>query len=197
MMLLSPSEGDDLMGTDCELAKISQVRAFWAEDRLIVSATGDVPETCWEVTIQKSLITVWPPEFAVERCRNEMVCLRVVTPYSASAEFEMGTQPNSIVVHHSGGSANVDVEQIPTVELFPSSHADEGGDFDEAVGMSGSMSFDEAFADGIRHLPRWEPSNPDEMSSVEVTGIGGWFGGFAGFRHLVIRVRRRKSMAPD
>jgi hypothetical protein len=61
---------------------------------------------------------------------------------------------------------------------------------DEATGHSRSLSFDEAFADAIAHLPALEGNHPDTMETVTVVEIGGLFGGMAGLRNLYVRVRR-------
>jgi hypothetical protein len=186
------------MAAECEAATRQKAAAFWLGDGVLITASGETPESCWDVTIEKSLLTVWPPEFALVQCRTQGLCLEVMTPFTVSEFFNMNERPNSVVLHWRDGHDDLTVEDIPTQQLVPFGPADAGRevagpDVDEAVGMSRRMSFDDAFADAINRLPRWTASHPDEMSVVAVVEIGAWYGGIAGFNHLVVRVRRRKS----
>ena len=61
---------------------------------------------------------------------------------------------------------------------------------DVATGYSRKLSFDEAFADAIAHLPELEPEHPDTLETVRVVEIGALFGGLAGLHRLYVRVSR-------
>ncbi len=65
-----------------------------------------------------------------------------------------------------------------------------------AMGYSESFSFDEAFMNAIHALPEDNsPVYPDKMTVVRVVEIGARFGGFAGFNHMYVRVRREADPA--
>lgn len=66
----------------------------------------------------------------------------------------------------------------------------------EAIGHSESFSFDEAFKNALYALPEdTTPMYPDKMEAVRVVEIGARFGGFAGFNHLYVRIRREADPA--
>lgn len=57
----------------------------------------------------------------------------------------------------------------------------------EVTGCSTSLSFDEAFADALKQVPN--SGMADGMKTLQVTEIGGRFGGFAGFHELYVKVK--------
>jgi hypothetical protein len=143
--------------------------------------------------IWESPLAVWPPEFVLGRCRSDVVCPEVITPYSTSEYFATGARPDQVIVHDRSGRREVAIEDIPTDTLFASTEVTEG-EFDEAVGLSGNFSFDEAFRDAMAKLPKRNPS-PDEMVTIVIVQIGAWLGGIAGFHHLFVRLRQPRREA--
>lgn len=180
-----------------ELAKREWIRAYWQRGQLLLVARGTVPEPCYEVGIDRNVLTDSPTEFILYRWRTALVCPDVVVPFTTFESFPLETQPDSVVVHHEDGRDDLTIndDESPSfaaAELTPL-RALAGGEaegFYEATGMSATMSFDEAFSDAVSRLPEWPPSMPDELSTVTVSEIGAWFGGIAGFHHLVVTVRR-------
>jgi hypothetical protein len=171
----------------CVPASAEKVRAFWIGDGILISAQGTLPTPCWDVKIDQSPLDIWPPEFALRRCSTDLICPQHVVPYSASEYFPMGSRPDQIVIHDADGRRTFDVEDIPTDTLMTPGAADPG--MDEAVGLSGDMSFDGAFRDALQKLPPWDAVTPDEMAVITVTETGAWLGGIAGFHPLFVKVR--------
>jgi hypothetical protein len=64
---------------------------------------------------------------------------------------------------------------------------------EEAVGFSKNLSFDEAFAQALANLPPLDLPGADVLARVEVTEVGGLFGGIAGFNDLFVRVCRTRD----
>jgi hypothetical protein len=191
-----PSGGGGAMTDGCELSERDEARAYWTGDSLLLVATGSLPETCWDVDIDRSLLDVWPPEFILRRCRTTSICLEVITPFTVADYFSFGSRPDTVVLHHRDGRDEIDVQDIPTDQIGRTFAAwpvgEEAEDFDEAVGLSPKLSFDEAFANALAQLPSWKPAFPDDMATVLVVETGAWFGGIGGFHHLFVRVRRPK-----
>jgi hypothetical protein len=177
-----------------ELADLDEARAFWTGDQLLLTANGTMPQSCWAVDVQQNLLTVWPPEFVLARYRTASICLEVITPFNVAEYFRLESRPESVVLHHRDGRTDVSVEDLSADQVALLGVLAAGtADFDEATGVSRSMSFDEAFADALAQLPPRKPSFPDQMSTVTVTETGAWFGGVAGFHHLFVRIRRPRT----
>jgi hypothetical protein len=188
------------MRLGCEPCEREELAAYWADEYLILVARGTLPESCWAVQFEQSPLDIWPPQFLLRRCRTASFCPPVMTPYTACDVVRLGTRPDAIAIHHREGEESVPVQdlaagQAPSAVPAFTGATDEAAEFDEAVGLSRSMSFDEAFREAIAGLPPWRPSFPDEMSTVQVTETGAWFGGIAGFNDLFVRVRRAKRPA--
>jgi hypothetical protein len=179
------------MRQECVPLDVEEVRAFWVGDGLLITAHGYLDEPCWEPRIEESPLSVWPPEFVLTRCRTAELCPQVITPFHVDEQFPLGVRPDTIGVYDRAGKRSVEVEDIPTSELFALAEGDDG-DFEEAVGLSATFSLEGAFKDALEKLPKWTPRHPDEMHAVVVTQVGAWFGGIAGFHHLYVRIRRRR-----
>lgn len=191
------------MSTNCELAPVDKVHAFWTGDAVTISASGTLPDPCSEVRIVESMLTIWPPEFAVQACSTAPFCIQPVTPYFTSQTFALGSRPDTVTVHVADGTREVEVKDIPTLTArigsggpgLAQGGTPSGDSYDEAVGLSKTFSMDEALQNALGSLPRWRPENPDDMLVVEVTAIEAWFGGIAGFNDLAVRVRQPKRKA--
>ena len=59
---------------------------------------------------------------------------------------------------------------------------------DQATGYSSSLSFDEAFHDALKNLPKHDPKHPDETTGITVESIGAELGGYAGHRRLKVQI---------
>lgn len=179
------------MREECLPLDPDEVRAFWVADGLLITVHGSFPESCWEVRIEESRLTVWPPEFILTRCRTGDVCPQVITPFHATEYFRLGTRPDQVFIHDENGRREIPMEDILTQTLREAIDVDDA-QYDEAVGLSARFSFDEALRDAIAKLPESSPSHPDELVTITVEDIGVWFGGIAGLHHLYVRVRRLK-----
>lgn len=179
---------------DCELSSRRVIRAFYGRGHLVVAAEGDLPSPGFDVDIERSLLTVEPPQFSLVRCRKPGVFPQVVTPFRYCELFLIGPRRDTVVVRHADGDDEVAVEDLEDKladgigRFLPGPGAGEREN--EAVGRSARLSFDEAFADALDNLPPVTPSHPDQLEQVEVVDIGALFGGIAGFRHLFVKVRR-------
>lgn len=169
----------------CGPASTSRIRAFSFPGHLVVIAEGEVPAPCYRVVIEPRFFEPAPPSpplyYAVEQCLDPHVrCVGVVTPYKHSEIFDVSEAPETIGVAHAEGIEEVHVEPLRDPPV--------GADDDRtAVGRSGRLSFQEAFADAVRQLP--SESFPDALLRVKVVEVGGEFGGVAGFHHLYVKVR--------
>ena len=176
----------------CELASRKSIRAFSIRNFLAIMAEGDLPTPCYDVRIERNLLTIEPPEFVLQRCPKGALCPDVITPYKVTRVFRGRQWPAEIVVHHADGSDTVKVEHLDVPgPLAKSALAYGESDGDEASGRSRNLSFEEAFTDALNNLPPRAPSNPDDLEVVVVTEIRGEFGGIAGFHDLVVTVRRQ------
>lgn len=182
------------MDARCVPVATDQARAFWVGDGVLIAAQGSLPTPCWDVKITQSPLDIWPPEFALTRCSTGGICPQHVVPYTRSEHFPFGTRPDSVAIHDAGGQRSVDVEDIPTDA--PIAPVETDVDTDEVVGLSGNMSFDEAFRDALQKLPPWDSPTPDDMAVIRVTESGAWLGGIAGFHHLFVKVRRVRRQQP-
>jgi hypothetical protein len=161
------------MGGNCQLAMLDEngAHAYWLGTGVLITARGTVPESCWRATIRPSLPPIeHAPEFLVERCRTADICLPVVTDYSAAREFELGTEPKHIVLHHDGGRTEVPVEPIPTALESIITEAATAADL-EATGISFAFSFEDALDSALSKLAG-EPSNIPVDVTVESIKAG-------------------------
>ncbi len=198
MIWCRPADQWEVRGNACEAGVGEQgVDQSLLAARLLIVARGTVPEPCYEVGIDRNLLSASPPEFILYRWRTGLVCPEVVVPFTTFESFDVEAQPDSVVVTTRRAGTRLRStrrSRLPSraASSARSVHCQEARPkvSTEATGMSARMSFDEAFADAVSRLPEWPPAMPDEMSTVTVSDIGAWFGGIAGFHYLVVTVRR-------
>ena len=166
------------MDNPCRPAPAGEVSAEYVPGRLVVRATGVVPDACWDVSIERLPTRVWPPEFAIEACRRTQVCPEVETPYDVRREFPSDARPDEIVVHDESGRRTVTVEAGPDGATTTGPH--------EAVGVSLSLSLGDAIADAAGRIPHM--GHPNVPRTVTVQDIWYSTGGVVG-RALYVRVR--------
>ncbi len=187
------SEEEAVTKKDCELSSRRVIRAFYGREHLVAAAEGDLPSPGFDVDIERSPLTVEPPQFSLVRCRKPGVFPQVITPFRYCEVFRIGIRRDTVIVHHADGADEVVVEDLEDnladgIGRFLPNGAI--GPANEAIGRSARLSFDEAFADALDNLPPASPSHPDQLEQVQVVEIGALFGGIAGFRHLFVKVRR-------
>ncbi len=87
----------------------SSVEAWHVNGRLVVMAQGEHATSCWTAAIHQSNLDVVPPEFSVESCRTSELCIQVISPYNAVAEFPLESPPKEILVRAEGFDQTVEV----------------------------------------------------------------------------------------
>lgn len=182
---------------ECQPAKVEDGRAYRVGESVVVGVDVLLPTPGFDVEILQSPLDVVPPRFDVVRCARPGAWPRVVERRQEAGVFRIGSSHEEIVLTGEDQSEL----RVPVQDLFEAEPeaartagflalgAEEAGGA-EAIGMSRNLSFDEAFADALSKLPGEMSTFPDQLTTVAVTGISGWFGGIAGFHHLVVRVRR-------
>lgn len=173
------------MADKCELSDRTEIRIFYCEGEIVISATGELPDSGWDVKIEQSPLRIFPPQYNLIRCRRAGIHLPVITPFKVSATFPMAERVPEITVHHREGSDKVAVRDCPE-ELAGYGGASVAGSGISATGRSTALSFDEAFADAVSQLPASPVA--DGLTRVVVTEISGMFGGIAGFHELAVTV---------
>lgn len=184
------------MSTACQPAQRKLIRAFRAENYIVIVADGTTPTPGFDVDIVPSLLKIFPQQFNLVQCPKPGMWTQVVTPYHYAEAVPFPKDQPTVTVHHAEGSDAVSIEDCGP-ELAPFARAVTGdadrsrsSGADEATGFSKKLSFDEAFANAVANLPPIEPPVADALSRVEVVEIGGLFGGFAGFHDLFVRISR-------
>lgn len=184
------------MKPDCELSTRTAIRAFYHYGHLLLVAHGELPSPGYDVDIEQSPIRIFPPQYNLQRCRRAGLFPQVVTPFTTSQTFQVGSRPGQVTVHHAEGSDQVEVEDCGTelaaygAALAPSAPPDCPEGADQATGFSKKLRFDDAFAAAVANLPPIEPTHPDTLETVQVLEIGALFGGIAGFHDLWVKVCR-------
>jgi hypothetical protein len=166
------------MPSTCALAPESEITAFYVpgspsvEPRLYITARGMLSDSCGVVTVKRSPLRIWPPEFALEECKEGDVCSEVLTPYDVTEAFPIGSAPRKITVHDSGGAHSVTVEVVPDAKESISGQALGAG---EAIGVSiGRASLSEAMADAAKQLYAGKhPNEPRKVRAIEITYSSG------------------------
>jgi hypothetical protein len=183
--------------TRCELARRTSVQAVRVSGGVLIVAHGEAPTADYRIELEQNPLPVDPPEFFLTQCGAPGSWPEAVTPYTVYELFSLAAVPGRIVVHHAEGRDDVQIEQ-PEQALLGSLYTDEeaGGlqapalQADEAVGLSRTLSMDEAFRDAVRRLPPFGEPRPQRLQEFRIVEIVAQFGGPAGFRHLLVRVRR-------
>jgi hypothetical protein len=178
----------------CALSSRKSFRAFYVDDYLLIVATLDIGAG-YDLHLHRSLLPSATPEFTFEACRRPGIWPQFIQTDVHFADIcRVGPRPDSVRVHHAGGVDDVRVEALmDELSAFgatlPSGAADAAPPR-EATGYSTRLSFDEAFAAAHSNLPPFQPQHPDQLEHVTVVETGALFGGFAGFHHLYVRIRR-------
>lgn len=176
----------------CELGARKTVRAYYAPGHLVIVARGDLPRADDEADIVEVPSTSKAPEYAVMRCYDAAVSdAAPKVPYLRNEIFRVASRPDEVVVHHAKGDDRVKVlDADKTMASFMRSLPEQGlGHEAEATGYSRDLSFDEAFADAVSHLP--PAGKAGATSLVTVFDSGALLGD--GFCHLFVKVRRDKT----
>jgi hypothetical protein len=184
------------MPTVCELASRTRLRAFRADQDLLIVAEGQLPTPGYRVDIHLDPRRIFPPQFDLVRCQLPGVFPDVVTPFRYGETVRYPADQATVTVRHADGADEVTIEHCG-VELAaygqvlagsPDRPCPDGAD--QAVGFSKRLSFDEAFATALANLPPLDGQGTDVLTRVQVVEIGGLFGGIAGFNDLFVRVCR-------
>jgi hypothetical protein len=195
-----------MLSNACSLAQRKLVQAFYHNGTLAIFATGTVPTPCHATSIKRAVVTVEPPQFTLVQCRRAGICSEVVTPYTLSQLFAIGTYRPVVAVTHAGGQDDVAVEhireyhpqgqmsplgsEVPMPYVFPPSTARNSSADGIATGYSTTFDFGDALREAIAALSPEPHTYADQLSTVTVLEVGAELGGIAGFHHLFVRVRR-------
>ncbi len=170
------------------LAPVDAARAYRIDDALIIQVAGQKPTPCHEVRIERSLLTVEPPTFAVGLWLDPRVrCVARVTDFDDAAAFRIGGAPPEVLIRHAGGELTLEVTELVTEGARLTADLP-GTDPSEAVGYSSSWDLAEAFRDAIAHLPSGD-HYPDQLHHYTIVDVGAEIGGIAGFNRMRVRVR--------
>jgi hypothetical protein len=179
------------MDPNWSLAQVEEAKAYYFADHLLLTIMGQKPDPCHSVDIEKSLLTIEPPEFIAKWYAHPGPCVDVVTPYAYQEVFFIGGMPETVKLHHADGDFQVPVQDL-TQELVEDPARAElalGYRLGEATGYSDAFDFAEAFRDAISLLPDRGVDIPDWLYTYEVTSIGAEIGGIAGFNRMYVKVR--------
>ncbi len=184
------------MTVTCELAQRTRIRAFRAQQYVLIIAEGELPTPGFDVDIAQSPLKIFPPQFNLLRCPRPGIWPQVVTPYRYAETVRFPADQPTVTVHHADGADQVDIERCGK-ELADYLRAVSGDadrpcppGADEATGFSKKLSFDEAFANARANLPPVKSPGADILERIQVVEIGGLFGGIAGFHDLFVRICR-------
>ncbi|MGE2712471.1 hypothetical protein ACQI4L_00285 [Mycolicibacterium litorale] len=175
-----------------EFAQRSSIRAFRAGEYVLIVAEGTLPTPGHQADVEESPLKIFPQQYDLRQSRRPGFWPQFEVPYRCSGVFRYPQDQPAVTVHHQGGTDEVTIERLARELAAFAKAVAEGPQVDgqhEATGMSGRLSFDEAFADALANLPDVDLTHPDQLRSLQVTEIGGLFGGFAGFHHLFVRIR--------
>jgi hypothetical protein len=182
-----------------ELAAVETAKAYQVGEFLLLRLTGQKPNGCYAVDLERSLLDLEPPGFiATWFIRPNVRCIPEPVAYEYQEAFRIGVKRDAVTLYHAGGRMSVDVEDLsPDTEdrvaamvrggLIPTLPGEFPPGGTEAVGYSKAFDFAEAFRDAISKIPT--PSIPDWLSTFTVVEVGAEIGGIAGFNHLFVRVR--------
>ena len=144
-----------MMDPNWSLAHVEEARAYYFADHLLLTIIGQKPDPCHTVDIERSLLTIEPPEFIARWYAHPGPCPDVVTPYAYQEVFFIGGERETVKLHHADGDLQVPVQDL-TQELDEDSARAElalGYLPSEATGYSNAWDLAEAFRDAIGKLP--------------------------------------------
>jgi hypothetical protein len=183
---------EEMMNPNWSLANVEEARAYYFAEHLLLTIVGRKPDPCHIVDIEKSLLTVEPPEFEARWYAQPGPCPDVVTPYAHQEVFFIGGKRETVKLHHADGAFEVEVQDLsqqldedPALAGLAVDHSPS-----EATGYSEAWDFTEAFRDAVGKLPPGPGANiPDWLFTYEVVSIGAEVGGIAGFDYMYVTVR--------
>jgi len=180
-----------MMDPDWSLAHVEEARAYYFADHLLLTIVGQKPDPCHSVDLERSLLTIEPPEFIARWYAHSGPCPDVVTPYAYQEVFFVGGKRETVKLHHADGDFQVSVQELTQkVDEDPARAELALGNLpSEATGYSDAWDLAEAFRDAIRQLPDRGVGIPDWLYTYEVTSIGAEIGGIAGFNRMYVKVR--------
>jgi hypothetical protein len=151
------------MPEPCQLSTRTRIRAFRADENVLLVAEGELPTPGYRVDIVLDPRDIFPPQFDLLRCQLPGAFPRVVTPFRYAETVRFPADQPKITVHHADGADEVEIEDCGE-KLSPYVEAVTGLDrrcpegADQAVGFSKKLSFDEAFADAPVQAAATRPS---------------------------------------
>ena len=184
------------MTATCELAQRTRIRAFRAQQYVLIIAEGELPTAGFDVDIAESPLRSFPPQFTLLRCPPPGIRRQVATPYRHAATVRFPADQPTVTVHHADGTDQIDIEKCgkELADYVRVISGDADHPFperaDQATGFSKKLSYDEAFANALANLPPLESPAVAGSEKIQVVKIGGLFGSIAGFHDLFVRVCR-------
>src|SRR3712207_3003121 len=97
---------------DWSLARVDEARAYYFADHVLLAITGEMPDPCHVVDIEKSLLTVEPPAFTARWYVRPGPCADVVTPYAHQEIFFVGVKRETVRLYHADGDLEVPVQDL-------------------------------------------------------------------------------------
>lgn len=182
----------DVTKTSCENKPYDNDRiiAFYGNGVLAICLEGKIPDPGYKIAIEKSMISVWPPEFVVKLCRLPGYWPQVVVPYKIVVKFCMNEYPETIKIHFKDTVKEVDVNLLPVVRPALMNIADDKAEKPKTVtGVSFNFSLQEALDNALGKL---RESVNSELVSGKVVDIDISSGGFTGFDVLSVTVQVTK-----
>jgi hypothetical protein len=194
----------------CGLAAVQKAEATYGFGHVFIRVEGQKPNPCYQITIERSPIDIFPPQFIVRACIDAgRICPQIVVPYRVVNVFASGPL-KELTLKTAGGDMTVQVKQLPVPappgpastdvssvismplrldSVFEGNAKPAIAKPREATGYSDTFSFEKAFGDAVRNLPPPEETFPDQLTTVTVTSIGALFGGIVGFNKMFVKVR--------
>jgi hypothetical protein len=128
----------------CNRAAQQYIGAIYIAGQLIIWAKGTKASPCYEVTIERAPIRIYPPHYQIMACvENGVLCPRVITDYTAVAVFSvpqktLEAMSGRAIVYHAQGTAEVPI----TVIALPKAKG-QGAQAASGSGVPSPFSLDE------------------------------------------------------
>lgn len=175
-----------------ELATVEQADAYQSGDVLIVRVAGKRPTACHIVSIERSLLDVEPPAFAVRmRIDPRARCMWQEADFEVAQAFRIGGDRPEVVVHHSGGELTVEVSELSVDgdadrrAPGPLSGLVDGAPV-TAFGYSRDYDLAEAVRAAVSQLPDRGAGIPDFLNTYSIVSMDVEIGGIGGWNHLKV-----------
>ncbi len=91
---------------------VARYQAQQVPGAVILFANGCHPTSGYEVSLERSLLAVYPPEFILYQIPPSGPVAQVVTPFSVCAWFAVTDPVETVAVHDANGRHAVEVEQV-------------------------------------------------------------------------------------